>query len=66
MVIVNNRDRLEWQSGMTVRSLLDRMRYSYRLITVAVNGQLVPHEDYEDFYLPDEAQVSVFHLAHGG
>lgn len=66
MVIVNNRDKLEWQSGMTVRSLLDKMRYSYRLITVAVNGQLVPHEDYEEFHLPDNAQVSVFHLAHGG
>jgi sulfur carrier protein ThiS len=42
------------------------MRYSYTLITVTVNGELVPKEDYETHLIPDNAEVTVFHLAHGG
>jgi thiamine biosynthesis protein ThiS len=66
MVIVNNRDRVKWHQDMSVRDLLQKMRYSYSLITVTVNGELVPKEDYEAHLIPDEADVTVFHLAHGG
>jgi thiamine biosynthesis protein ThiS len=66
MVTVNNRDKLDWHEEMTVKELLQRMRYSYKLITVTVNGEVVPREDYEEHMLPDEAEVTVFHLAHGG
>jgi thiamine biosynthesis protein ThiS len=66
MVIVNNRDKIDWEKGMTVKDLLNKMNYSFKLITVTVNSQLVPSEDYEFFTIPENAQVSVFHLAHGG
>lgn len=66
MVIINNRDKLEWQESMTVRDLLAKMGYTYTLITVTVNGELVPKENYEEHSVPDGADVTVFHLAHGG
>ena len=66
MVIVNNRDKVEWLEDMTVRDLLNEMGYTYTLITVTVNGELVPGEDYEEHAVPDNAAVTVFHLAHGG
>ena len=66
MVTVNNRDKLNWHEEMTVRDLLQKMHYSYKLITVTVNGELVPREDYEEHVVPDDAEVTVFHLAHGG
>lgn len=66
MVIVNNRDKIDWHENMTVKDLLDKMNYTYSLITVTVNGQLVPRPDYEEFNIPDSAQVNIFHLAHGG
>lgn len=66
MVTVNNRDKLEWSESMTVKVLLKKMHYSYSLITVTVNGELVPKENYEDHLIPDNADVTVFHLAHGG
>ncbi|MBD3237409.1 MAG: sulfur carrier protein ThiS [Candidatus Eisenbacteria bacterium] len=66
MIIVNNRDKLDWHKGMTVHDLLQEMGYSYKLITVTVNGTLVPQSDYEDHEVPDGAEVTVFHLAHGG
>ena len=66
MVLVNNRDRVAWHAGMTVQALLDVLNYSYALITVTVNGTVVGSEDYTTFLVPDEAEVTVFHLAHGG
>jgi len=66
MILVNNRDRVEWQPGMTVQGLLDALGYSYVLITVTVNDVLVAQEDYASYPVPDGAAVTVFHLAHGG
>jgi thiamine biosynthesis protein ThiS len=66
MIIVNNRDKLQWQEGMTVTDLLGEMKYTFDLITVHVNGTLVPKEDYDEHVIPDNAAVGVFHLAHGG
>jgi thiamine biosynthesis protein ThiS len=66
MVTVNNRDKVKWRENMTVRDLLQVMHYSYFLITVTVNGEFVPKEDYEEYKVPDNADVTVFHLAHGG
>ena len=66
MVTVNNRDKVKWHKDMTVKDLLQVMHYSYSLITVTVNGEFVPREDYEEYEVPDDADVTVFHLAHGG
>ncbi|MDZ7860800.1 MAG: sulfur carrier protein ThiS [Candidatus Krumholzibacteriota bacterium] len=66
MIIVNNRDKLEWKKGMTVQNVLDEMRYNYSLITVTVDGKLVPAEEYDSYTLEDNSDVNVFHLAHGG
>jgi sulfur carrier protein len=66
MLLINDRDRLDWQPGMTVRDVLNAMGYTYALITVTVNGELVPDEDYDEHAVPDGASLTVFHLAHGG
>jgi len=66
MILVNNRDRVEYMPGMTVRDLLEQLGYTYTLITVTVNDTLVPREEYDEFTIQDGARVGVFHLAHGG
>ncbi|MBF0442405.1 MAG: sulfur carrier protein ThiS [Oligoflexales bacterium] len=66
MVIVNDRDKLDWKPGMTVQDLLDAMRYDFSMMTVTVDDILVPSENYRTHEIPDNARVSVFHLAHGG
>ncbi len=66
MILVNNRDKIEWRDNMTVQDLLNTLRYEYALITVTVNEELVASEDYGRFQLRDGDQVGVFHLAHGG
>jgi thiamine biosynthesis protein ThiS len=66
MILVNNRDKIEWQENMTVRDLLNIMGYDYALITVTVGETYVPEEDYDTFLIPDNVNVTFFHLAHGG
>ena len=66
MLLINDRDRLDWRPGMTVRDVLTAMGYSYPLITVSINGEVIDREDYERTTVPDEAEITIFHLAHGG
>ncbi len=66
MLTINNRDKLDWREGMTVQDVLDAMGFTYPLITVTVDGDLVPKEDYASHPVPDGAELSIFHLAHGG
>jgi sulfur carrier protein len=66
MLTINNRDRIDWRPGMSVKDVLDAMGYDYALITVTVNEELVPEEEYLLRLVPDEAKVTIFHLAHGG
>jgi thiamine biosynthesis protein ThiS len=66
MLTINDRDRIEWRPGMTVQDVLQAMGYDYALMTVGVNGEFVPREEYARHQVPDEAEVTIFHLAHGG
>jgi thiamine biosynthesis protein ThiS len=66
MVIINNRDKVEWEEKMTIRDLLNKLNYTYSLITVTVNEELIQKDDYEIFEIPDNSNITIFHLAHGG
>jgi thiamine biosynthesis protein ThiS len=66
MLIVNDRDRIEWREGLTVQDVLDILRYDYVLMTVTVDGVLVTEDEYSQRLLSDGASLAVFHLAHGG
>jgi len=66
MVRVNERLDVAWQEGMTVRDLLKACKFTFPLINVTVNGQLVRREEYDTFHVPDKADVRVIHLITGG
>ena len=66
MIIINNRDPLDWKEGMTVQDVLDLMGFTYKLIMVTVNGQMVEDDEFEQFNIPDNADVKVIHIHHGG
>ncbi len=66
MITINNRDTIEWIQGMKVSDVLNAMGYDYTLITVTVNEELVSDDDYKTYPVPDNAEVNIFHLAHGG
>ena len=66
MVKVNNKHNLDWHPTLTVKEILEKLGYNYSLITVTINGEFIPKENYETEIVPDEAKVIAFHLAHGG
>ena len=66
MILVNNRDKVEWEEGLTVSALLERFRYTFPHIIVKVNGEVVPREEYPARTIPDDADVWVIHLIAGG
>jgi len=66
MIRVNDKFDVEWEPGMTVRRLLERLRFSYRMLVISVNGEIVPPEEWETRTVADGDQVRVLHMLAGG
>jgi len=66
MILVNNRDEIPWQPGMTVQMLLEVCRYTSPHIHVFVNGELVRPPEYEMTPIADGDEVRVLHMIAGG
>ena len=66
VILVNNRDEVEWEEGLTVSALLERFRYTFPHIIVKINGEVIPREQYPTRTIPDDADVWVIHLIAGG
>jgi thiazole synthase/sulfur carrier protein len=66
MGIVVNQEARDWVEGETVAQLLLRMKYTYPLVAVKIDGRLVPKSEYEKQTIPDDSRVEVVHLMSGG
>lgn len=66
MIRVNGKFEVEWEEGMTVARLLERLRFSFPLVIVTVGGELVPREAYARYDVPDGSDVRVVHMTAGG
>ncbi len=65
MVTVNSIE-LEWEENLTVEKLLEKMNYTFSMIVVKVNGEVVAKEDWPEYKVPDNAVVQAYHLIAGG
>ncbi|MCX5971705.1 MAG: sulfur carrier protein ThiS [Coprothermobacterota bacterium] len=61
----HNEVTLEGES-LTVRQLLAAMRYTFPLIVVQINGEVVARSDYDSATVGDEDKVEAIHLIGGG
>jgi len=66
LILVNNGEELEWEEDLTVSDLLTRLPYTFPIIIVYVNGEMVCREDYSSRTIPDGAAVRAIHLIAGG
>ncbi|OQY24344.1 MAG: thiamine biosynthesis protein ThiS [Anaerolineaceae bacterium 4572_32.1] len=66
MIHVNDKFEVEWEEGMTVTRLLERLGFSYPLVIVSVDGVLVPRDEYAVRQVPDGVPVKVLHMMAGG
>ena len=65
MVRINDNE-IEWHDGMTVQDAMNEMHFSFPLVVVTVNGEVVPQNELEFHVLKDKDQVMVLHLTSGG
>ena len=61
-----NKETIDWEENMTVDRILKIMNYTFKLIVVKVNGELVKKENYNTKTIPEGADVQVIHLIAGG
>jgi sulfur carrier protein len=67
MICVNDGQfQVDWKEGMTVQSLLLACKFTYPMLLVTANGQVVPVEEYAIHRLVDGDEVKVLHLVSGG
>jgi len=66
MIIVNNRDKIEWHKGITVRDVLNAMGYDFPVIAISVNNEYISPDDFDSFTVPDSADFKAIHIMHGG
>ncbi len=66
MIRVNDQYQVEWHDGMTVQDLLEALKFSFRMIVVKINGQVVLRPDFATTRVPEGAEVQAIHLIGGG
>jgi sulfur carrier protein len=66
-LITVNGDKFDWREGLTVQDILDAKNYTFRLISVWINGEAVQNRaDYAVTPVPDGGEVEVIHMMSGG
>lgn len=67
MTITVNDQPHSWpEQSLTVREILARLNFSFPLIVVRVDGQLVQKNEYDSAAVPDGARMEAIHLISGG
>jgi len=64
--ITVNGNSVPWTDGLTVSQLLQQMKFTFRMLVVKVDGQLIKKELYDETLIPEGATVQVIHLISGG
>lgn len=66
MTITVNRRKVEFVENESVNRLLKRMRYTFPMVIVRINGEVITRDRYFEVTIPDGADVDVFHIESGG
>jgi thiamine biosynthesis protein ThiS len=64
-ILINGRSQ-DWQQGMTVRDALKMMNYTFPMLVIKIDGELVPKDAYDTTTIPEGADVMIVHLISGG
>lgn len=65
MIKVNGKE-YPWEEELTVQELLDKMKFTFPLMAVAINGKAVSREEYVTVLVRDGDDVKAIHLISGG
>lgn len=65
MITVKGR-QIDWHPGLTIPELLETLGYKSRLVLVRIDGQVIRKQGWDNFIIPDGAQVDIRPLMAGG
>jgi thiamine biosynthesis protein ThiS len=65
-IILNNRPEIIEHDEVTISDLLQIKKFSFKMLVIKVNGQLVKRHEYDTKVIKSGDDVSVFHLITGG
>jgi thiamine biosynthesis protein ThiS len=66
VIRVNAQYDVAYRPGMTVQDVLDALKFSFRMVVVRVNGEIVLRKDFATTEVPDGAEVQAIHMISGG
>ena len=65
-MVLNNRPYPDWHEGLTIRGVMEHMKFTWPKLVVQVNGQLIWPEDYDKVTLEEADDLKIYHLLGGG
>ena len=66
MVWINDKFEVTWEEGMTVDRVREKLKFSFRMLVITVNGRLVPQEKWKNFPVQDGDEMKILHMTAGG
>ena len=65
MIFVND-EKIPWQAGMTARDLLNGLEGDHDYAVIRVNGTYVSKPHFEEYLIPDKAEIYLIPMIVGG
>ena len=66
MTIEVNGRKIDWIENESVTKLLKRMKYTFPLVVVKINNEIVLRNDFKIKVIPDNSNIDVIHMISGG
>jgi thiamine biosynthesis protein ThiS len=66
MSITVNKKEVEFVKNETVEKLLKRTKYTFPLVIVKINNNIIPRSKYSDTTISDNSKIDVIHMISGG
>jgi len=66
MSIEVNGKNIDWIENETVKELLKRVKYTFPLVVVKINNELIPRNKFNEKIVPDNSKIAVIHMISGG
>ncbi len=61
-----NNNPIEWQENLTINKILKIMKYSFKMLVIKVDGELIKKNEYGTKIVSENADVKIIHLISGG
>ncbi len=65
-IILNNRHETFGHDQLTINQLLEIKKFTFKMLVVKVNGELVRRHEFDQVSVKDGDDVMVLHLVTGG